>query len=315
MKPKRCPMPRARGFTLIEMVMVIIILGVIGAMLAVFMKKPVDAYFDSGRRAALTDVADTAVRRLSRDLARALPNSARLPSGSDQCIEFMPTKVGARYRAQPDLAPGAVGSDVLDFTVADNRFNMLGDNWSLLADQQIGPGDLVAVYNLGITGADAYNGDNTDTVSAAPAPVPVASRVVGTTTYAVETQITTAGRVTPYPLASPNNRFHVIPAAEQVVSYVCSTVGMGAGGDGDGKLYRYARALVPPYLLPVSCPAIPAGTPMLAQNLSACSFVYTNVANANADLRRNGLLQVRLELTKGNETVSLYQEVHVDNTP
>ncbi|WP_413899466.1 type II secretion system protein [Rhodoferax sp.] len=299
-----------RGFTLIEMVMVIIILGVIGAIVAVFMKKPVDAYFDTGRRAALTDVADTAVRRIGRDVRRALPNSLRLPLAGDQCIEFIPTKTGGRYRALPDTAPGAPAPGELDFAAVDASFNMLGDNAALPPDQRIAAGDLIAVYNLGIAGANAYNQDNTDTVSAAPGLVP--SRVVGTTTYGTETSIITAGRLTPYPLASPNNRFHVIPAAEHVVTYVCANL-----GENTGKLYRYARPLVAPYATPASCPAepLPAGTPVLARNVTACSFVYTDVVNNNAFLHRNGLLQVRLELTRANETVSLYHEVNVDNTP
>lgn len=220
---------RLAGFTLIEMVMVIIILGVIGAMVAVFMKKPVDAYFDAGRRATLTDVADTAVRRIGRDVRRALPNSLRLP-GADQCIEFIPTKTGGRYRALPDIDPGAPAPPgELSFSAVDTSFNMLGDNDNptLPVDQRIVVGDVIAIYNLGIPGADAYNLDNTDTVSAVPVTLP--SRVVGADTLAIETQITTTGRVTPYPLASPNNRFHVIPATEQVVSYVCTFPGVLAG--------------------------------------------------------------------------------------
>ena len=102
--------PRPHGFTLIELVMVIVVMGVIGATLAAFMRKPVDAYFDTARRAALTDVADTAVRRISRDIGGALPNSIRNPSSS--CIEFIPTRTGGRYRAELGAAAARVAYGV-----------------------------------------------------------------------------------------------------------------------------------------------------------------------------------------------------------
>ena len=50
------------GFTLVEMIMVITITGIIGAMVAVFIRSPVDSYVDSARRAELSDIADTALR-------------------------------------------------------------------------------------------------------------------------------------------------------------------------------------------------------------------------------------------------------------
>ena len=49
---------------------------------------------------------------------------------------------------------------------------------------------------------------------------------------------------------------------------------------------------------------------MLASDVSACTFDYVA-----ADLQRNGLLRINLGLTQSNETVTLYQEVHVNNSP
>lgn len=267
---------RQRGFTLIEMVMVIVILGIVGAMVAVFMRAPIDAYFDGSRRAALTDVADTALRRMSRDLRKALPNSIRNPNSN--CIEFIPTRTGGRYRAQ-DSTPG--DGSALDFSVADTRFNMVGSNSALPADQQIRAGDRVVVYNLGITNATAYAGDNTSLVS---------SVVDGT-----ETAITITAKQ--FPLASPSQRFQVIPAEESVVSYVCS----------GGVLYRNAG-----YGYATTCPAPVSGvTPVIAKGVSACNFSYSG-----SDLQRNALVQVTLQLSNtANETVSLYHAMHVSNTP
>ena len=273
------PPSAQQGFTLIELVMVIVIMGVIGTTLAVFMRAPVDAYLDSGRRAALTDLADTAVRRIARDIARALPNSLRTPS--TQCVEFIPTRTGGRYRAEPDS--GVLGNQaaaVLDFTVSDTSFNMLANNASLPAEQRIVANDVVVVYNLGVPGADTYAGDN--------------SSVVAGVTAGTESTISIAAKQ--FPLASGSNRFQVVPGNEKIVSFVCS----------GGRLLRSSD-----HAYANSCPTSGATVAVLANNVSACNFVYNG-----SDLQRNGLVQMTITLTDSSgDSISLYHEVHVSNTP
>jgi MSHA biogenesis protein MshO len=280
---------RQRGFTMIELIMVIVIMGVIGGMVAVFMKSPIDAYFDSARRAALTDVADTTVRRMARDIRKALPNSIRVPgtTPANQCLEFIPTKTGGRYRTE-DGSAGAGAS--LNFAAADDSFNMLGSNNALPADQRIVIGDVVAVYNLGPGIVDAYAQDNTASV-VAPGPVDPAS-APGETRISISSTRTPASGNMLFPLASGSNRFHVIPKDEKIVAYVCS----------GGKLYRTASNS-----FASACPATGA---VLADKVSSCNFVYNG-----SDLQRNALVQITVKFTDNNETVSLYHEVHVDNTP
>lgn len=261
-----------QGFTLVELIMVIVITGIIGGMVAIFIRSPVDAYFDSARRAALTDVADTAVRRISRDIRRALPNSIRTPN--PQCIEFIPTKTGGRYRAETNNA-GA--GDILNFSAADTSFDMLGAN-SALPDQAIAAGDVIAVYNLGAGMNDAYAGDNTATVTA-----------IAAGALANETNISISSKL--FPLESGSSRFHVIPANENVIAFVCS----------GGKLYRTASSTF--------TSACPTSGAILANNVSACNFVY------NTALEHSALAQLTVEFTDHGETVRLYHEVHVNNTP
>ena len=275
-----------RGFTLIEMVMVIVIMGVVGGMVAVFMKSPIDAYFASARRAAMTDVADTTVRRIARDIRRALPNSLQTPTS--QCIEFIATKAGARYR-ESDISPG--DGTALDFASVDNQFNMLGSNDELHPDQRLAAGDVLVVYNLGIPGSDAYQQDNTATVTAVGTP---------TTSPSVETPITTTtSRTTTLLLASDSKRFHVVPAQENIVSYVCS----------GGNLFRTTRALDALGAVTPSA-TCPVNGALLARNLSLCSFDYSG-----SDLARNALVRLVIQITESQETVSLQQEIHMSNTP
>lgn len=271
------------GFTLVELVMVIVLLGVISGMVTVFMRSPIEAYFASARRAGLTDVADTAARRMSRDIRKALPNSLRSPNS--QCLEFIPTKTGGRYRAEALTAGDGTS---LDFSMADNAFNMLGSNAALPTDQRIGVGDMVVVYNLGIPGADAYNQDNTSDVTG-----------LGTETSApVETPMQITARK--LPLESPARRFHVVPKDEKVVAYVCS----------GGNLYRTASST-----LTATARCLASG-PKIATNVD-CANTSFNIADSGNALNRNALVNLRLALQDSGaaETVTLQHDVHVDNTP
>ncbi|WP_189836481.1 type II secretion system protein [Sulfurirhabdus autotrophica] len=193
-------MKSQRGFTLIEAIIVIALTGIVSAMVAVFIKIPVQGYIDSARRAELTDIADTATRRIARDLRLALPNSVRVTqSGGVYYLEFLQTSGGGRYRAD-----GPAG-DILDFTGSDSSFDVLGPPVATVAGEQ----NLVVVYNLGMAGADAYSGDNS-------------SAITGVTGNNVQI----AAKA--FPFASPANRFQIV---SYPVSYVCDPV--------TGKLTRY----------------------------------------------------------------------------
>ncbi|WP_413438995.1 prepilin-type N-terminal cleavage/methylation domain-containing protein [Sulfuriferula sp. GW1] len=264
-----------RGFTLIEAIIVITITGIIAGMVAVFIRAPVQGYFDSARRAELTDIADTAQRRISRDLHLALPNSVRVSGGN--YLEFLQTSGGGRYRAEVDNS-GA--GDILDFTTLDNSFDVLGPPVSTVPGAQ----NLVAVYNLGISGADAYKGDNTSPISTAGSNVKIADKQ--------------------FPFASPANRFQII---SYPVSYVCAGVGTDASGNGTGTLTRYWN-----YPIQASQPtSFTTPGALLAKNVSGCNFNY----DQQVITQRAGLVSAWLQVTQNNESVSLYYEVHVSNVP
>lgn len=296
--------PAERGFTLVEMVMVIVITGILASMVAVFIKSPVDSYFDSARRAELTDVADTAVRRMARDIRLALPNSVRNPSGGagqDQCVEFMPTKIGGRYRANEE---GATGSgDPLDFSITDASFDMFWLNTALPAADQIAAGDVVVVYNDGSASGNAYAGANAIQVAGVAEPGGTANTTaitfVGTGTAAPFNR-------KPLPNESPAYRFQVIPANEHVVAYRCS----------GGVLYRYSRQLADTWAQPADCAAMTAGatSATLAKDITSCSLKY-DPPGSSTGLSRFGIVSVSLEMTQSGESVTLYHQVHVDNTP
>ena len=273
-----------RGFTLVEMIIVMVIMGIIGGMMAVFIKSPVQGYIDSARRAELTDIADTTLRRVTRDVRLSLPNSVRI-GGSGTYLEFILTSGGGRYRAE--------GVDNLDFASVDTSFDVLGPAVAANA------GDSLVIYNLGqcsdagcadtacaTPGADAYQGCNRRTLTSG------GSSFVFTSTLAL-------------PFDSPSHRFYVVSQTDKAVTYACENIGT-VSGNGTGTLTRYAAYGFNPVQ---QTTGLGTGA-LLAKNVSACNMIYTI-----GEAQRNGLVSMQLAITQNGETVSLYHEVHVSNVP
>lgn len=284
-----------KGVTLIELVVTIALLGILAAVAALYIAPALEAYFASQRRAGLADVTDTALRRMTRDIRLALPNSARTASaGADRFLEILLTKNGGRYRSANDDNP-ATTEDPLDFG-GDDGFDTLGILPSG-ADQQVLVGDRVVIHNLGISGANAY-----DTAAAPPNVAPITG--FGPGALAAENRVTLPAG-TQFALESPGRRFFVVAGP---VSYACVGVGL-AGGNGTGFLRRWSGYAIQA-AQPTAVPGGPTTDAVLADNVSACELHYTAFA-----LVSRGLVAVRLAITRAGETVTLYHEAHVNNLP
>jgi len=230
---------RMAGFTLVEAVLVIVITGILTGMVAVFIVKPVQGYIDTVRRADLTDAADTALKRIARDVRTALPNSLRAANPAGNCFEFLPTVGGGRYRAAQSSA-GA--GDILDFSTADTSFDVLASD-NLTAAMFAGTFHAV-VYNLGIAGADAYDAANLN-------------RAQIRSTSTVANIVLNAANQFPY--KSPSRRFHVIP--DFSVAYSCS----------GGNLFRQTQAISSAQ---IACPT--TGTVLVGNvDCTQTTFNYT----------------------------------------
>ena len=295
-------MPVARaGFTLIELIIVMVITGIIAGMVAFFIRVPIQSYVDNVARAELSDVADTALRRLTRDLRLALPNSVRL-SNDGKYIEFLLTKTGGRYLAEED----ELGGNVLSFSGTSSNplvFDMVGT--PPVGRQAIVAGDSIVVYNLGpgFYPADAY-----DCRDAAPDRIcnraSVAS-IVGNTVTLVDNPFknqanTPAGASFP----SPSSRFQVVATP---VTYYCN------GSSDGGQLTRYSGYAIQASQ-PVDASAAPLATALVrarvADRVKSCVFTFNSLANV-----QRGLVSVLITLGAGNETLTLQQAVHIDNAP
>lgn len=84
------------GFTLVEMVTVIVLLAIVALSITSVVRTGAQAFVDTSRRDELQQVARFAVERLSREVRNALPRSIRVDL-SGTCLEFVPVEAGSSY--------------------------------------------------------------------------------------------------------------------------------------------------------------------------------------------------------------------------
>lgn len=262
------------GFSLVELIVVIMIVGILSGIVAVFIRNPLEGYMAASRRAELTDSADGALVRIARDLRTALPNSVRITqSGGITYLEYLPIEDGGRYRAAP---AGDGSGDILDFTSgADASFDVLGPTVSA------SPGQYLVVYNLGLDAStDAWQGGN--------------RRAVASNGAVSNLAFTSTGSA--LPLESPGNRFYLAGAP---VTYTCNP--NPAGGELR-RISGYALQSTQPTTFGTAVPRL------LANHVTTCTFAYDPGAS-----QRLGQLTLRIQLSQDGETVTLYREVVVNN--
>ena len=191
--------------------------------------------------------------------------------------------------------------------------NTLGPNSALPADEQIAAGDVVVVYNDGTANGNAYMGTNAIQIAAGGVVQPGGSANTTSITFVG------AGAAVPFnlkqlPTPSPSNSFQAIPSTGHVVAFACS----------GSTLYRYSRILTAAWPEPANCAAMTAGGPAarFSQRMSspwppprciACSSCTSRPYRLPPEPLR--IVSISLELDESSESVSIYQQIHVDNTP
>ena len=311
---------RGRGFTMIELLVSMAVLGIVSVAIVGFIVPAINAQRDVERRAALVDATEAVLRRLSRDIRVALPSSLRITNtGSGFAIELVPTIDGARY-CTAAVANCATGN-VLTIAAADGIFDVLGcfrhsfvtgvatNAFRLVIGNAAG-----AVYTA-TTSASVMTPVQNITPSLFPN-TPAGTAVCGNASSTANSynrhRLTLTANQT-FPTASTRQRLFVVQNVDAPVSYICDTTA--------GTLTRYAgyrtaagsfsnagQPTTAATLLAMTTP--PTSTGIVASNVSACSVTSTEV-----QVQNNSVVTLSVALSSSGDTVSLMNQVQLDNSP
>lgn len=269
------PRPQ-QGFTLVELVTVIVILGVLSSSIATFLRFGTQSYTDASDREELISTARFVVERLNREVRNALPNSIRTIGASDQCLEFVPIDKSVIYLDIP-VSPEAASNNVE----------------VLMLDQPLLPTTKhVAVYALNSN--DVYN-------KAAGIIEPFSS-IDNSGNKSSPSKINFASNIL-FNAESPTKRLYFI---DSPVSYCIE----------NNRVYRYQYYNAGDYqgdgTPGVSATKVLMAEYLENYSTSGNMPPFQTFP---ATLQRNGLVQIRLRFVRNLETIIFNNEIQVPNVP
>ena len=267
------------GFSLIEMIIAISVLGILSASTAVFLRGPIASYFDTERRVDLANAGELAMAKMAQEISNAVPNSVRIinlpgPNGGFY-LEFLPV-VNEGVYATPE-----------PFSLPNNTFTALCVSPTVPCPIQTPASKWVVINN-----------------HVAPAGMDVWANPGGTSSRTGLTGIV-GGIInhspkTFYGAAGVDYHFQI---ADDPVTYFCDPP------PGSGTLMRYSGYGVPAVIQPQP----PAVSPnVLARQITAC-----RVRVVAGNLRHAQVVALTLTLAAGTpaDSLNLYQAIRVETPP
>lgn len=279
-----------RGFTLVEILIVMVVLSVLAVGSVKFISFSAEGYVATARRVNLAATATIASEKMTRALRNALPNSIRVNSAGN-CVEIMPVLASSVYRQIPlSYSPASVARQYVTAVKLASDFNnpsgrLVVYSYATATDnlyQPVNPG-VISTLNASVDNTGSYDGNLADNE------IYYVFNGAGSFEFSAE---------------SPQKRLFI----------VASPVAFCQQGT---QLFYYRNYGYVSNVenLPAAFPGSVPDRLLIADGLLANSlkFAYTP-----ASLRRNALISYELTLSDasaGSEILNINQQVQVRNVP
>jgi prepilin-type N-terminal cleavage/methylation domain-containing protein len=289
----RKPMSRgARGFTLIELIIAMVLISIIAVMAAPLLRLPLVAWLDAGRRSDLERGLQAVQVKLTDDLSRALPGSVRVRQvGPRFLLETLEVRAWGRHRAGLSLAPQAcpascalpANNDALEPACPDTCFTSIGTAVGDAA--QVGDWVIVNPQGPGLPGGDPYFGGNAAVAGG------IKTRLQGVAAAPEGQRWQIAAHA--FPALAANRRFWIVATP---VTWDCNP-----GTQRLTRRWGYPVAAVQPVAFGAATPSAP-----LATELAACTIRFTPSGPAG-----DGIVEFNLQLARPAADTQIVERVQL----
>jgi len=273
----------SRGFTLIELIMVIILIGIMAGILAPVITQNINAYVDTHARSELTTRARISLERLVREIRRTIPNGIRVVGGGDT-IEFITSSAGGRYIIPDDtMVPNTDCHKINERLVAGNS---ISDLCVLYSSALVLPTDgAVVIGNSSISWLDGYTDPGTWVELSSITPISGPLYMLNFTGAHA------------FPMASAGKHYSITDLSHEV------------GQNGNGIYWRSVSGINPGAgdLIDNSKQIDGTAGALLIDGVNSVTFDPSQLAN--------GILGISLTLVDGDESLTIQDEFYVRNTP
>ncbi|HEH9404914.1 TPA: type II secretion system protein [Aeromonas bestiarum] len=269
------------GFTLIELVMVILLLGIMATFTSQFIGIGTQIYGDASSREQLMSDARFAMERLNRELRDAVPGSERIEDQNGNwldegaCLRFWPISASSRYLVLNRAMSGSGATLELVMATPASAANPLSQDANAVK-----AGDLMAVFPVPNSGVDSLTA-GCDYGRCVARVTEVLAPVSGAQTIRYSSSETLAG-------LSPGSRVYF---ASQQVRYCVA----------GNRLTRASAAIAA---------ALPATGVLMAESIRTGAF-YRESSAFNAE----GEFGMRFVFERKGESVTFNHKIEVFNVP